>query len=54
MAKGLRSKVKRRIRGARRAHYMKVQGYQKYEEINKKLVDQNHNIADHCKYSRII
>ena len=49
MAKGLRSKVKRRLRGVRRAHFLKVQGMKDLQKLNDKLNDKSHNIKDHCK-----
>lgn len=49
MAKGLRSKVKRRLRGARRAHFMKVQGYKDIQKISDRLVNQNNSIMENCK-----
>lgn len=39
MAKGLRSKVKRRIRTLRRQHYYEVEGKQKLQELSDKLHD---------------
>ena len=39
MAKSLRSKVKRRIRQVRRAHYYEVEGKHKEQEISNKLND---------------
>ena len=50
MAKGLRSKVKRRIRAARREHFMKVQGMKDLEEFNKRLTDPNSNINVTCNF----
>ena len=48
MAKGLRSKVKRRIRAARREHFMNVQGNKDLEEFNTRLTDPNSNINVTC------
>ena len=39
MAKGLRSKYKRRIRTLRRQHYYEVEGKQKLQEQSDKLHD---------------
>jgi len=49
MAKGLRSKVKRRLRGARRAHFMKVQGYKDIERLHDRLVNPDNSIIENCK-----
>ena len=56
MAKGLRSKVKRRLRGCRRAHFMKVQGYKDLQDLNDRLNDPNNSIVENCKlkYSTFI
>ena len=52
MAKGLRSKVKRRIRGARRAHFMNVQGYKDIQNLNDRLTDPNNSIVENCKWNK--
>ena len=49
MAKGLRSKVKRRIRGVRAAHFLKVQGMKDLQKLHDKLVDKKHSILESCK-----
>ncbi|CAI2379403.1 unnamed protein product [Moneuplotes crassus] len=48
MAKGLRSKVRRRLRGVRRAHFMKVQGMKDLQRLNDKLTDKDHSIMKDC------
>jgi hypothetical protein len=49
MAKGLRSKVGRRMRRARRDHFMQVQGYKDLQDIHERLVNPNNNIIENCK-----
>lgn len=39
MAKGLRSKVKKRMRTAKRQHYWEVEGKYKLQEISRRLCD---------------
>jgi len=45
MAKGLRSKYKRRVRSVRRQHYWEIEGKQKLEEVSRKLHDPTYDIA---------
>ena len=48
MAKGQRSKYKRRIKSVRRQHYMEIQGNQLLQDISNKLHDPLYDIvADH-------
>jgi hypothetical protein len=46
MAKGLRSKYKRRIRSVRRDHYYEIEGQHKLQEISNKLHDPTYDFKD--------
>lgn len=45
MAKGLRSKVKRRLRTVRRQHYWEIEGKQKLEDLSNKLQDPTYDFT---------
>jgi hypothetical protein len=45
MAKGLRSKVKRRLRTVRRQHYWEVEGKQKLQDLSAKLQDPTYDFT---------
>jgi len=49
MAKGLRSKVKRRLRSARRDHYYKTQGQFHLKQVSEKLNNPHYDIKQECK-----
>jgi hypothetical protein len=49
MAKGLRSKVKRRLRTARRAHFDEIQGKRDLALLSTKLNDPHYDLKLDCK-----
>ena len=49
MAKGLRSKVKKRLRGARRQHYMEHEGKVKMQTIAARLHNPYYDLKTDCK-----
>ena len=51
MAKGLRSKVKRRLRSARRHHYMENEGKQIQQKIASRLHNPYYDLKTDCKFS---
>ena len=46
MAKGLRSKYKKRLRTVRRQHHWEIEGKQKLQEISNKLHDPNYDLKE--------
>lgn len=48
MAKGLRSKVKRRLRTARREHFQEIQGKQDQQKIASRLHNPHYDLRSDC------
>ena len=46
MAKGIRSKVKRRLRTVRRQHYWEIEGKQKLQDLSTKLHDPTYDFTE--------
>jgi hypothetical protein len=51
MAKGLRSKVKRRLRTARREHFMELQGKKDLQKVSQNLQNPCYDLKKDCKKS---
>ena len=51
MAKGLRNKVKKRLRSAKRSHYDEIKGKHDLQTVASRLHNPNYNIRSDCKHT---